>query len=443
MSNARELYEQARSVLRANDVQAGSWRYTAPARGLYPHQWLWDSCFTAIGLRHVNVGRAKREILSLLRAQWHNGMVPHMIFSPDEQKRRDWGIWNSWLSPDAPDGLSTSGITQPPMLAEAVVRIGEKLPLPERRSWYKQVYPQLVAYHGWLYAERDPHGEGLALLIHPWECGLDNTPPWMEELNRHQLPSWIRLLKQARLEPLFGLLRTDTRFIAREERLTDTEALALFSIQRRLRRKRYDITDILNHSMFTIEDLAFNCILIRANTHLTAIAKTIRQPLPEQLEASMVRSRDALENLWDSESGQYYPRDFITHRLLGQPSVATLLPLYAGCISKERAAALVRLLEDDQQFGPAYPVPSVPLTAGYFDQRRYWQGPTWTNMNWLIIDGLRRYGYRDHAAALTESTLEMVAKGGMAEYFDPLTGEGLGADDFSWTAALTIDLLKR
>jgi hypothetical protein len=37
----------------------------------------------------------------------------------------------------------------------------------------------------------------------------------------------------------------------------------------------------------------------------------------------------------------------------------------------------------------------------------------------------------------------MVAKSGCAEYFDPLTGEPAGAANFSWTAALTVDLLNR
>jgi hypothetical protein len=38
--------------------------------------------------------------------------------------------------------------------------------------------------------------------------------------------------------------------------------------------------------------------------------------------------------------------------------------------------------------------------------------------------------------------LEIAAEHGFYEYFNPLTGDGLGAPDFSWTAALTIDLLK-
>lgn len=443
MSNSQEtltskLLQDAGQVLRDNDHG----HYIAPAKNLYPHQWLWDSCFTAIGLRHLDNDRAQQEIMSMLRGQWANGMVPHMIFNQDSVQQRDWGVWKSRLNPNAPEDLSTSGITQPPMLAEAVVKIGEQLALPERRTWYKQVYPQLLAYHQWIYKDRDPHNEGLALLIHPWESGLDNTPPWMAELNHHLLPWWIRAIKAVHLEPVLSLFRTDTRFIARAERLSNVEAMALYAVQRRLRRKHYDIGAILNHSLFIIEDLAFNCILARANQHLEAIAKSIRQDIPEDLQKSMDKMPKTLEELWDPYNRQYYPRDFITHKLLKESSVATLLPLYAGTVSQERAEVLVKMIENEKLFGPAYPLPSVPLESFYFNSKRYWQGPTWINMNWLIIDGLRRYGFKDHADVLTESTVEMIAKSGIAEYYDPLTGEPLGADDFSWTAALAIDLIK-
>jgi glycogen debranching enzyme len=212
--------------------------------------------------------------------------------------------------------------------------------------------------------------------------------------------------------------------------------------QRRLRRKRYDINKILDHSLFAIEDLSFNSILVRANSHLRDIAKSLREELPPELAESMQKTEQSFEDLWDMYSAQYYSRDFITHRLLKTPSIATLLPLYAGHIDKDRADKLVRLLENEHSFGPAYPVPSVPLNSFWFQRKLYWQGPSWVNMNWLIIDGLERYGYKDHAAALRESTLEMVKKSGFYEYFDPLDGSPAGVTDFSWTAALVIDLLK-
>src|SRR6266404_1633478 len=152
-----QLSRQLKHVLREND--RGD--YTVPAGDLYPHQWLWDSCFISIGLRHLNIDRAQKELLNLLSGQWSNGMLPNLIFNEDREYRRDRELWRSWISPYSPTGVSTTGLTQPPMFAEAVVSVGEKMTKAERRSWYRSMYPHVLQYHQWLYAERDPHGEGL------------------------------------------------------------------------------------------------------------------------------------------------------------------------------------------------------------------------------------------------------------------------------------------
>ena len=432
------LLEQATAVLTENDRGT----YTVPAQDLYPHQWLWDSCFIAIGLRWLDVDRAQLELASLLRGQWSNGMMPNMIFSDDPHYRRDRGVWRSWVSPYSPDTVATSGITQPPMLAEAVWQVGQRLNAAERRAWYKQMLPSLVAYHQWLYADRDPHQEGLVLQVHPWETGLDNTPPWMAELHEHLMPSWVRVIRALRLEGAINLFRRDLHYVPPGQRFSTLEVLTLFDAQRRLRRKAYDTNKIISHGLFAIEDLTFNCILIRGNTRLQEIAKAARYELPSHLVENMDKSAGALESLWDEYARSYWSRDFITHRLLKQPSIASLMPLYAGTISKERADVLVRQLEDDKKFGAAYAVPSVPLDSPSFDPDRYWQGPSWLNTNWLVCQGLENYGYHDHAAALRETSIDMVTKSGLAEYFDPNTGEPLGAHNFSWTAALAIDMLK-
>lgn len=430
------LEEQAKAVLTGNDQGF----YTVPAAGLYPHQWLWDSCFIAIGQRHYDIERAQMEIMHLLSGQWANGMIPSNVLA--DGYNTDKNVWRSWLNPNAPDQVATSGITQPPMLAEAIYRIGQKLSLAERRTWYNSTYPALLKYHQWLHTERDPHQEGLVLQIHPWETGLDNTPPWIRELKDHQMPVWIRVVERLHLDTIIRLFRRDTHRIPAEQRLSTIDALAFYSTQRRLRRKSYDVNRILTHSLFAIEDLAFNSILIRADELLKDIAKTIRKELPEELLLQIKRTEEALEKLWDPYSNQYYSREFTTHKLIKEPTIATLLPLYAGNISKERAAMLVKHIENHHLFGPTYPIPSVPINSTWFKPIGYWQGPTWVNTNWLIIDGLRRNGFKDHADALTESTLEMVEMSGFYEYFNPLTGEPEGADNFSWTAALTIDLIK-
>ena len=125
-----------------------------------------------------------------------------------------------------------------------------------------------------------------------------------------------------------------------------------------------------------------------------------------------------------------------------EPTIATLLALYSGAIPKTKAQLLVDLLKDKKAFATEWPVPSVPRSSTFFNPFKYWQGPSWINTNWLIIKGLENYGFNDDAAKLRDRTLELVARGGMNEYFNPLTGQAVGAPTFSWTAALTIDLLN-
>jgi hypothetical protein len=432
-----ELLVEAEEVLKKNDRG----KYTVPAGDLYPHQWLWDSCFIAIGLRHLDVGRAQSEVLSLLRGQWSNGMFPNIIFSSSAE-RREVDLWRSYLSPYSPEKVATSGITQPPMLAEAVARIGQKLSPGERRSWYQQMYPHLLKYHEWLYRDRDPHNEGLILLLHPYESGLDNSPHWISELNKHSMAWWVRIIEQLSLDKVINLVRRDTRHTLPGQRMSNIEAMAYWAAIHRLRRKAYNSEALLSRSLFAVEDLAFNCILIRANDLLSEIAGFIKEDLPDWLPPRMAKTREALDQLWDESYGQYYSRSFVSHKLIEESSVATLLPFYAGKVSDERAKRLLELLGRKEYFGAEWPLPSVPLSSPSFDEFKYWQGPTWINMNWLIIDGLKRNGYFKEALELKKRTLDLVKKSGCYEYFSPKDGTPAGAANFSWTAALIIDLLK-
>ena len=432
-----DFIERMAAVLKKND--RGS--YTSPAI-LYPHQWLWDSAFIAIGLRHLDPERSAEELASLVRGQWANGMIPNMIFAKGRQYRWERDAWRSWLNPYAPANEATSGVTQPPMIADAVIKVGEKLKAEYRQEFYRFMYEPLVRYHEWIYAERDPHNEGLALLIHPYEVGLDNTPPWVHQLYEHSRPWWIALIENLRLQKVINFLRRDTRRVNPGQRISSLEALLLWDVVRRLRRKHYDIDKIMHRAMFATQDITFNSILVRNNTQLKAIAREIRRKLPEDLLIKIKHSEQALEKLYDEPSGQYYSRDFITHKLILEPTIGTFMPLYAGTVTKERAAELVNLLRNHRKYWLHNPVPSVPLDSEFFDSDRYWQGPSWVNTNWLIIDGLRRYGFTEEADELTKRTLAAVSEAGPYEYFDPINGSGLGAADFSWTAALSIDLFK-
>ncbi|HSL28877.1 MAG TPA: hypothetical protein VK900_06715, partial [Anaerolineales bacterium] len=70
----------------------------------------------------------------------------------------------------------------------------------------------------------------------------------------------------------------------------------------------------------------------------------------------------------------------------------------------------------------------------------YWRGPVWIITNWLVIEGLRRYGYDDLAGTIRQDSLSLMEGAGFREYYDPRDGSGCGSTDFSWSAALALEL---
>jgi glucosylglycerate hydrolase len=61
--------------------------------------------------------------------------------------------------------------------------------------------------------------------------------------------------------------------------------------------------------------------------------------------------------------------------------------------------------------------------------------------NWLLWWSLIRAGEASRAAQIRRETLGQLSEGGFAEYFEPFTGEPLGSQEQSWTAAIALDML--
>jgi hypothetical protein len=62
--------------------------------------------------------------------------------------------------------------------------------------------------------------------------------------------------------------------------------------------------------------------------------------------------------------------------------------------------------------------------------------------NWLLSWALERAGAEKAAAELRRTALKQVVEaGGLAEYYEPYTGEVLGTANHSWTAAVVVDWL--
>jgi neutral trehalase len=262
----------------------------------------------------------------------------------------------------------------------------------------------------------------------------------MEELRRMPAPWWLRVVLRLGLARVVRALRTDTRFAPASERPTDGDGLRMVVLARHVKRYGFELARLPREEAVLIEDLAFNSLLAVSNRSLANIAAELDITLDPQLESCFRNTEEAIEQLWDEPTGQYYSRNAVTGELIKLQTVATFLPLWAGVPSPARATRLAGHLREHAGFWPRFPVPSVPTDAPQFDAHRYWKGPTWVNINWAIIEGLRAYGETDVADEVRRRTLDLV-EDSESEYFSPLTGEGLGVDGFSWTAALTLDLL--
>jgi hypothetical protein len=426
------LVPAARAVLDANWLGAA----TRPSPRLYPHQWSWDAAFVAIGRATYDEERARVELDSLFAGQWSNGMLPHIVFQPGAGGYCPGpDVWRTDVSPHAPRDRLTSGIVNPPVHAIAAWRVHERSRDAARsRAFLERMLPRLAAWHAYLYRDRDPEGDGLVAIRHPWESGMDNSPAWDAPL--------------AALELAPGAVppypRADLTMAAADQRPTAAEYDAYVHLVEVFKRHRYDELAIREHGRFVVEDPCFNALLVAAGRDLARIASAVGAD-PRPFEADADRTAAAIEErLWDERVGAYVPCDRSTGRRLPVSVAAGFVPLVAGVPSDERARALLARLDSEAFWargGPGWPVPTCDRSAPAYSPDRYWRGPIWVNVNWLLAAGLRRHGFDGYADAVDRATLDLVRVGGFREYFQPETGAGLGSDRFSRSAALTLDLL--
>jgi len=119
---------------------------------------------------------------------------------------------------------------------------------------------------------------------------------------------------------------------------------------------------------------------------------------------------------------------------------AGLAPLAIPSLPSEIGHRLIlEHLLDTESFWLRYPVPSTSAAERSFVPgelrsllwiERYWRGPTWLFSTWFILQGLVRLGYEAEATHLLDRTMELIRRSGFREYFNPHTGQGMGAASF-------------
>lgn len=420
----QELDQRARDVLDKNDHGG----YTVPREKLYPFQWNWDSCLVALGFSTYNEARAWQELETLFSGQWDNGMVPHIVFHREKTSTYCPGPAH-WQAKNE-QGEDTSGISNPPIAAHVIRQLLEEAKDKDlAREKAQSLFPKVFRWHKWWHDKRDPQGKGLVVSYHPWETGRDNSHDWRQ------------LLAEVPLDKLEPYERKDIEFVPADERPNQKEYDAFMALVQLGRKCDYDDDYLYEHSPFKVADTTVNFILARADRDLLWVANQLGKDRYSDeitaLEGWIPKTRAALVRLWNKEEESYQPISFANgydNRHVGGTSSAAFLAFLPGCDNDKKAHALLAKLE--HWSATHLLVPSYDPHHEDYDALRYWKGPVWAIMNYMIYKGLRTSGHHRAGLQLAADTAALMESGGFAEYYNPDNGDPLGGNQFSWTAAM-------
>lgn len=436
-ADLKELAKSAKQILNKNHRGP----FTVPSSSQYPHQWSWDSVFIAMGYAHYDQQRAEIELRYLFNGQWKNGMVPHIVFNSNELNGDyfpGYSFWQIEKSKKAPDSVKTSGICQPPIHSTGVRHLIEFAPNRDQAlEFAAELYPKLVSWHNYLYRERDPDNEGLAYIRHPWESGQDNSPIWDSildrfEINRKELPEYER---------------KDDIHVNAEERPSSEEYDKYVYLVDFFRQRNYDETQIREDNCpFLVQDVLFNTLLCKANNDLSEIAEMVGEDPEPFREMAGQTAASMNRKLWNEREQMYNDYDLQSSQKIQARVLAGFLPLYAQIPDESQKQKMFDYLNTHcfcQLTDACFPAPSYDKSGEGYSARTYWRGPVWINMNWLLSEGLDHYGFDDYVKQVKNSIIQLPYKSGFREYYDTDNGQGYGIENFSWTAALLLDVLYR
>jgi hypothetical protein len=380
----------------AREVLDEHWRspgFTCPNATTYPWLWLWDSCFHSIVWAELGeVDRALQELRTALGGQDGEGFVPHLRYLDGFD-----GHQALWGDPPVRGGVPTSSITQPPIYGLTVAELA-------RRG--VEVPPDVVesaAAGLWFLLERRRRSPaGLVELVHPWESGCDHSPRW-DDLVAPGHALGVDPYDEALWFERKGELLSSIR------RSTGGAPLA--------------------NDEFAVGSVAFSAIVAHCARALAAVnGDATMRSSADQLAAAVAARWDPGRRTWVDDG----PTARGSGRIRTSEALLALLvhhdPSVVGAVAFE--------LTDPDAFGGEFGPAQVHRDEPTYRRGSYWRGPSWPQLDHLLIAALASAGSSagaDAARQLAAASATGAVRSGWAEYWDPDTAAPGGAAPQSWT----------
>lgn len=289
----------------------------------------------------------------------------------------------------------------------------------------RYLLPKIFKYHKWYHEHRDPDKTGMVASLHPWETGRDNSAEWDISL------------KNVPLDNLKPYKRLDTNHINPEFRPNDTDYDCYIALVQFFVSVAYDPVKLYEQPPFKVADIGINAILLRANKDLLWLLKHFKAAQDDiaQVQEWVALQQKTIPQFWNEKIQAYSSIDLITGKQIDVLTSGSFLPFFAGALPEEQEDILLKKLENWRE-KRLFLLPSLDPDDQSFEAKRYWRGPVWPIVNFMVATGLKEHGHLELADKIVKDTAYLIANKGFKEYYDPFTGEELGGKDFSWTAAM-------
>lgn len=354
--------------------------FCVPHASVYPFQWLWDSCFHSLIWAELGDDRALTELESALANQDPDtGFVPHLTYwSKPDHHAEFWGR------------AMTSSITQPPMYGHAIARLVDA-GVAISSDLAARARAGLVN----LLDRRNP-GEMLVPVFHPWETGCDDSPRW---------DAWAPPLPaESGWDPAAW---KQTKGDLVDALILDVHGFAVGS------------------DRFRVSSAGFNALVAWNIAELDRVGQS-----DHRLSAGAAEISHGLEARWDPALASWTDCADSNDERTGATvrTADALLPL----LIDPRPEAIGSLLDPEGFAGP-FGIRGVHAAEPIYDPTTYWRGPSWPQLDYLLLLALRRAGLDDAAAALGRACADGAEQSNWAEYWNAESGAGGGAIPQTWT----------
>jgi len=367
---------------------------------------------------HRNVQNSIADLRTMLQYQQPDGFIPEIIFWGEETSCAKKFLAKLFGKVFGYSRDEFTDITQMPMLPFALRAIWNAT---NDTTLLKEFLPQIVAYYDWWENWRDPDGDGLVSIVHPWESGIDASPiydPALRVKEQDQGKFW-------KTYPKFLLIQKDYR-----------------------QKAKWDMKKILDMELFNVEDVGVCSVYAAGWGVLSELASEYDQNLSTRCkEKQLLFEKAILYKCWNPRLGRFvsFYHQGGEERVSYAETAQSLFPIMFETIPREMLDKVIATLQDPEKFWLPYPIPSVSKSEPSFNPNRnrlLWRGTTWPVLAWFVMEGLINNGREDVAKLLLDRWVELYLKNGIWEYYNPLTGEGLGEEGIGMSTII-IDMIER